>query len=125
LKSGATFPSDRFGTFRKAFKFKPYTYCYYCGSPQDHRSTYMAPTRHVDKYGRNPCLWSEFTFAVVFTLWHTEGVQEEMVTEFDGLREITTGFEFAQWCAEEHLEDGEYTKMLEVFLWYCEKRLGP
>ena len=117
MKSGDTFPfDDGYRRFKRNFVFEPYTYCYYCGSPQDHGHTYTASNCHSDFYSRGLCPWAHFTFVVVFSIWHDEGLKKEMVEELKGLGETTTYDQFVRWCLSENLEQGEYTKMLEAFL---------
>jgi hypothetical protein len=52
-----------------------------------------------------------------------EDIRKEMVTNF-GLEGATSYKEFVAWCVVERQDEGEYTKMMEVFLWYCEKHLA-
>jgi hypothetical protein len=124
---GHSFPSGIFNGFKRTFKFADFTYCFFCGSPQDRKFRLEAPIRHKTggvKFSRTPCPWTDFTFAVVFSIWYTEGVRMQMISDFM-LEEAMTYEQFVVWCSEDLSHIGEYTKMLEVFLWYCEMRLGP
>jgi hypothetical protein len=117
--NGANFPFSDYKEFKKAFIYEKYTYCYYCGSPQDRNRNGEAPHCHRDAgFSKGPCLWADFPYAVVFSIWHTKGLQEEMLAAFGLDRDYG---KFVAWCKEEHAQRGEFTKMLEVFLWYCKK----
>jgi len=128
LSSGNAFSLDRFKSFKKCFHFERYTHCYHCGSPQE-RSPTRAPKIHMDAgFSGKTCCWSELPYAVVFSIWLTEGVCDEMEAHFE-LNEKGTGprmtdNDFGAWCNTEHPELGEHIKMLEVFLWYCERHLS-
>ena len=69
------------------------------------------------------CPWADFPHIVVYSIWHMEQLQEEMIANFQ--LQINMSYdEFMAWCTEEHKDKGEYRKMLEVFLWHCKKHLG-
>jgi Helicase conserved C-terminal domain len=121
--NGANFPFDDYKKFKSAFSYERYAYCYYCGLPQDRDRNGEAPRCHKDAgFGRGPCPWADFPYVVVFSIWHTKGVREEMLAAFQ-LKGVTAYDEFVAWCTQEHAWNGEFTKMLEVFLWYCRKCL--
>jgi hypothetical protein len=118
------FPFKKFLDFKHGFRYEPYTYCHYCGSPQDHKGNQEAPASHRQAgYGGSPCPWSDFPYAVVFSIWHTNQAREEMMAHFQ-LEGAMSYDEFVAWCRKTEPGKGEYTKMLEVFLWHCEKLLG-
>jgi hypothetical protein len=117
------FPFTKYLEFKKKFTFEPYTYCYYCGSPQDQNGRREAPVCHLRPgvgFGGKLCPWADFPFAVVFSIWHTKHFREEMMATF-GLDKAMSDDEFAAWCNEEDAGAGEYFKLLEVFMWFCKK----
>ena len=109
-------------TFKKRFSSAArFTYCYFCGSPQDRSGSHKeAPQCYrVAGFGK-VCPWADFPHMVVFFVWHTKDIRKEMIANFQ-LEEAMPYKEFVEWCVKEHRNEGEYTKMLEVFFWYCEK----
>jgi hypothetical protein len=122
--SETTFPLRDYLAFKKGFKYEPYTYCHFCGSPQDYKGSKEAPDCHrTAGYGKKFCRWADFPQVVVFSIWcaaRAEDVRKEMVANFQ-LKEPMSDDEFATWCTTEDKVGGEYTKMMEVFLWYCRK----
>jgi len=120
-----TFPFEDYLAFKKKFIFERYTYCYYCGSPQDHKGRSEAPSCHRNAGFRGkPCPWADFPQVVVFMIWHDAGgVRSEMMENFK-LEGATSYDKFMAWCKKEDSHAGEFTKLLEVFLWYCEKYLA-
>jgi hypothetical protein len=123
--AGTTFPLSDFRAFKKKFCYKAFCYCFHCGSPQDHKGNGEAlPCHRKAGFGHKLCPWADFPYAVVFSIWHVEDVRREMMANFQ-MEEAATPYDrFKAWCTEEHSDRGEYTKMLEVFVWYCEKVLA-
>jgi len=110
--------------YKRLFKFEPYTYCYFCGLPQDRDQNGKAPDCHRS-FRFIPgtiCDFADFTYLTVWTLWHTEASRVAMLANF-GLPPLMDYQDFARWAVTEEMMDGEYYKGLEVFIWYCERWL--
>jgi hypothetical protein len=115
-------PSDWL-SFKAWFKgkFLPYCYCYNCGFPQDRHGNRESPDCHRGiKFGKgNFCPWADFSFIVVWCLWHHPRHRSALLSNF-GLKPSLDYSEFIEWAVTEEVMHGEYHKALEVFLWYCE-----
>ena len=117
------FTHKHYINFKRSFVYARFTYCYYCGSPQDQNWNGKAPACHKQAgFGSKPCPWADFPYAVVYSIWHTGQVREKMISNFR-LEMAMSYDKFRKWCTEEYSDKGEYTKMLEVFLWYCNEQL--
>lgn len=108
--------------YKKIFSWKPFSYCYWCGLPQDCNNNGESPDCHRRLIWTKgvPCAFAGFTYIVVWTLWHTPTSRAALIDHF-GLPRSMTYQDFCQWATRE--DDGEYYKGLEVFLWYCKRWL--
>jgi hypothetical protein len=108
-------------SFKKAFKFEQYAYCFNCGLPQDRQRNGEEPDCHrkAGQYGKN-CPWKDFIFIVLFLLWDDVNIRLRFMDYFNLDNRMTFG-DFKGWAGTEDSLKGEYYKGLEVFLWYCEE----
>jgi hypothetical protein len=108
--------------YKRLYNWEGFSYCYFCGLPQDRNRNGEAPACHrAVSYGV-PCPFADFIFIVVWTLWHTDATRAQIIQDF-GLLPDATYEQFAEWVVIEETMDGEYYKGLEVFIWYCERWL--
>jgi hypothetical protein len=120
---GLRVPMNNYLPFKRSFRnFEKFAYCWNCGSPQDRSGNQESPDCHrAFKYGRGMvCPWADFTFVAVFCMWHLPHLQAALLEAFALSSEMTYD-DFVEWLALEEKEAGEYFKLLEVFLWYCER----
>lgn len=108
--------------FKKMFEYAPHTYCRYCGTPQDQAYNYNGPACHrwFDYGSRELCEWNDLPYITVWSIWHLPRIRERMCSRFSLAPGIT--FEdFNEWIVIIDSDAGEFTKLLEVFLWFCEE----
>jgi hypothetical protein len=116
-------PADGWLPFKKIYKWNGFSYCWHCGVPQDRYSSREAPECHRQfGYGRVICPWADFSFLLVYSLWHLPARRQELINDFD-LDPSMTYSQFMEWTKVEEKELGKYFNGLEVFLWYCERWL--
>jgi hypothetical protein len=115
-------PQGEYLAFKRLFKFAPYTYCFNCGTPQDHNGNDEAPPCHrTHKYAKGvQCPWADLLFVVAYCLWQHPGLRDQLVNAFH-LAPTLSLADYTEWLAGEDKRAGEYTKLVEVFLWYCDK----
>lgn len=119
---GQTHLPSNFQRYRRAFSWKPYTYCHLCGCPQERNFNQEEPDCHVESRvwnGRQKiCPWKDFVFIVLHCIWHTS--QRHNMLQAFGLSQELALDGFLVWADAEDMMDGKYYNGLEVFLWYCE-----
>ena len=122
--NGERFPLSDYRDFKKRFVFPPYTYCWNCAAPQDHHGNAEAPECHWGfKFGKGlSCDWNDFPFVAVFCMWYTAAIQLQLKEAFQ-LPSTMSFDSFVTWLMTEDVAAGEYIKLIEVFLWFCERWL--
>lgn len=105
--------------FKQKFRYEPYHYCRYCGFPQERSHNSEGPTCHrwFNYAGKRPCEWADLPYAVVWAIWHIPERRELMLRHFGHPQDLTFDA-FEQWVVRVEADRGEFTKLLEVFLWF-------
>lgn len=110
--------------FKKSFKFKNYTYCFHCGTPNDTpRNNFYQPSAHMN-IAPAACEWKHLVFKSIFILWaRTDVLKMQLFEAFgQGLSEMTTIEQFTEWAVEdvEGYLAPNYYNGLSLFVAFCD-----
>lgn len=114
-------PMNLYGAFKFSFSFDNNTYCSQCGLPQSCNGNGEEPACHAglmaDK--RDTCPFAGFIFKAVFSMWHREGFRTLLQAKSAKESSLNTYPQFLNWIVQECTDEGKYSNLLEVFLWFC------
>ena len=116
---GFSIPPDWVSSVKNLFEFKPFTYCWNCGTPQDRRGNNESPDCHRSfKFQKGViCPWADFIYVAIWTLWNHPVHRSTLLRHF-GLPSDTDYGRFAKWLILEDALGGRYYNGLELYLWY-------
>lgn len=111
-----------YGVFKSALEFKPWTYCFHCGLPQDKNHNSEQPRCHAlyqFKKGGKPCKYAGYIFKVVACMAEDTTMRHWMEQQMDMTRGMNMQ-EVGSWASKEAGE-GKYSNLIEVFILFCEQ----
>lgn len=108
-----------YSAYRRSFEFGRFTYCYKCGLPQDRSHNGEAPKCHLNVGYTKECPFSHFIYRAVFCLWQDLDLRSRLRQGLGISQMLSSDEEFAKWAREEKRAEGNYTNLLEAFLWFC------
>ena len=118
--------ASSYHSFRMAFKFRKYAYCYVCGMPQDKKQNRGGPSCHVrhDFEKKKPCEFSSFIFCLMFYLWQLPEWGSKMAACLGLGKMVCIQQQFTEWVVTEEVNEGKYHNCLKAFLWFCRRKQG-
>jgi hypothetical protein len=110
-------------TFKMAFNFEKYAYCFTCGMPQDKKKNGEGPSCHgVGTFAKGKaCMFGPFIFRATFCLWQLPEWRSKMAACLGLGNTIATQQQFIEWAVAEKDDEGKYHNCLEAFLWFCRR----
>lgn len=108
--------------FKDHFQFARYTYCFFCGTPNDTASQdYFQPSCHLN-VTPSSCRWKGFVFKTLFILWHRSDAARVELFDRHGIPHSVTLDEFAQWAVEDLHDNSSphYYNGLSLFVSFCD-----
>lgn len=108
-------------SLKSLFKYDKFEACHYCGCPQERSHNGEVPACHAQfRYGsKQPCDWDNLPYVIVWSIWHIPEIRRSMLARFN-LPATISYSEFGAWIIKADEEAGEFRKLIEVFIWYCE-----
>lgn len=105
--------------FKRLFNYERYQYCQYCGTPQERSFNGEVPSCHRNFVYANriPCDWEDLPYVVVWTIWHLTEYRNPMIAHFELPVDMTQA-QFERWIVQEDAAAGEFTKLLQVYIWF-------
>jgi hypothetical protein len=108
-------------TYRRRFRFKPLTYCYTCGLPQDRARNGEGPECHKAFLpgGNEKCPFQYVVFKTAFIAGQMTDFLAEMREDL-GVPGVTLE-DYLDWVTSEEEAAGQYHNAIEAFLWCCDR----